>query len=317
MGPCSLPCTRMGLEDRVAVWGMTEMEERVARASSVTACCPGHLSGYFRPVSGSDYRTTGSIGAGIVIEEGVVVRATPSTVPGIVARRIGEDGTVLEELHESPPLAYVVRRLHAGVQLESVCSLPIGAGFGLSAAALMAAVAAINELFGLGMTPGACAELAHEAEIVHRTGLGDVAACQGGGRDYRLGPGIAAEIHRFSDLDAPIFAVTFGPLPSPLVLGSASALERIGAAYPEEYPGTPAGFFRLSRLFAEKSGLLTGELNDLLRVCEEHRVMASMTMLGNGVFAMGEGAEDLLSSYGTVLELHAAREGVRITEVRP
>jgi len=45
--------------------------------------------------------------------------------------------------------------------------------------------------------------------------------------------------------------------------------------------------------------------------------MASMTMLGNGVFAMGEGAEDLLSSYGTVLELHAAQEGVRITEVRP
>lgn len=293
------------------------MEERVARASVVTASCPGHISGYFRPVTGPDYRTTGSIGAGIVIEEGVVVRATPSPVPGVVARHVGEDGTVLEELHDSPPLAYLLRRLRAGVQLETVCSLPIGAGFGLSAAALMAAAAAINELFGLGMTPGACAELAHEAEIVHRTGLGDVAACQGGGRDFRLGPGIAAGIHRFFDLDAPISAVTFGPLPSPTVLGSALALDRVTAAYPGEYPGTPAGFFRLSRLFAEKSGLLTRELDGLLRDCEKHGIMASMTMLGNGVFASGEGAVDLLSSYGTVMELHMAAGGVRITGVIP
>jgi lipopolysaccharide export LptBFGC system permease protein LptF len=36
-------------------------------AASVTASCPGHLSGYFRPVTGSGYQTTGSIGAGIVI----------------------------------------------------------------------------------------------------------------------------------------------------------------------------------------------------------------------------------------------------------
>lgn len=293
------------------------MEANVARASSVTACCPGHLSGYFRPVAGPDCRTTGSIGAGIVIEEGVSVRATPSPVPGVIARRIGKDGTVIEELHDSPPLAYVTGRLRAGVLLETVCTLPIGAGFGLSAAALMAAVAATNELFGLGMTPGACAELAHEAEIVHRTGLGDVAACQGGGRDYRLGPGIAAEIHRFSDLDAPISAVTFGPLPSPLVLGSADALARISTAYPGDYPGTPDAFFRLSRSFAEKSGLLTDELRDLLRECEKHRIMASMTMLGNGVFAIGEGAGDLLSSFGSVLELHIARAGVRITEVMP
>ena len=289
----------------------------MARASSVTACCPGHLSGYFRPVTGTDYRRTGSIGAGIVIEEGVRVRATPSPVPGVIARRIGKDGTVIEELRDSPPLAYVAGRLRAGVLLETVCTLPIGAGFGLSAAALMAAVAATNELFGLGMSPGACAELAHEAEIVHRTGLGDVAACQGGGRDYRLGPGIAAEIHRFSDLDAPISAVTFGPLPSPLVLGSADALARVSAAYPGEYPGTPDAFFRLSRSFAEMSGLLTDELRELLRECEKHRIMASMTMLGNGVFAAGEDAGDFLSSYGSVFELHVARAGVRITEVMP
>ena len=114
-----------------------------------------------------------------------------------------------------PRLSYIAGRLGVSVLIETECHLPIGAGFGLSASALMASAAAINTLFSLGLTEAACAELAHEAEIVHRTGLGDVAACQGGGRDFRTGPGIGARIERFYDLDEPLYAVNFGPLHSP------------------------------------------------------------------------------------------------------
>ncbi len=39
-----------------------------------------------------------------------------------------------------------------------------------------------------------------------------------------------------------------------------------------------------------------------------------MTMLGNGLFAMGERAADLLGSYGEILELHVAPCGVEILE---
>jgi pantoate kinase len=181
----------------------------------------------------------------------------------------------------------------------------------------MASVAAINRLFCLGMTEDVSAELAHEAEIVHRTGLGDVAACQGGGRDYRKGPGISAEIERFFDLDEPLYAVNFGPLPSPLVLGSQEALSRISASYPEEYPASPDEFFRLSFMFAEKSGLLSPDLHEILVLCRKEGIPASMTMLGNGVFAMGKGAQEVLESFGELLELHVASSGVRIVEVSP
>ncbi|MDD1709755.1 MAG: GHMP kinase [Methanoregulaceae archaeon] len=286
-------------------------------AASVTAYCPGHISGYFRPVTGSGYRTTGSIGAGIVIEEGVTVCASPSDITSIAARRLFEDGNVREFLHDAPPLSYVAGRLGVAVHIETECYLPIGAGFGLSAAALMASVSAINALFNLGMTRDACAGLAHEAEIVHRTGLGDVAACQGGGRDFRTGPGIGADIRRFHDLHEPLYAINFGPLPSPLILGSPDALSRVSAAYPEEYPGSPELFFRLSYGFAQKSGLLTQELTDLIAECMREHIPASMTMLGNGLFAMGEGASDLFGSYGEVLKLHVASRGVRILEVSP
>lgn len=291
---------------------MSDTRSGRAPADPVTAYCPGHISGYFKPVTGTGYGNTGSVGAGIVIEEGVFVRVTPSDTTSVTARRLSSDGTVRELFCESPPLSYIAERLGVSVCLETECHLPISAGFGLSAAALMASVTAVNRLFHLGMTAEACAELAHEAEIVHGTGLGDVAACQGGGRDYRTGPGIRAEIRRFFDLDEPLFAINFGPLPSPLILGSSEALARISAAYPGEYPESPEEFFRLSLSFAEKSGLLSPKLHELLGQCRREGIPASMTMLGNGIFAMGEGARDLLDSWGEVLELHVASGGVRI-----
>ena len=285
--------------------------------SSVAAFCPGHLSGYFYPVIGSTPSTTGSIGAGIVIREGVAVRVSRSDDLSVCARRVREDGTILEEFTDSPPLSWLARQFSCTVRIETSCMLPIGAGFGLSAAALMAAAFAINTLCDGGLSPGECAGVAHEAEIRHHTGLGDVAACQGGGRDYRTGAGTGARIIRYFDVNEPVYAVNFGPLLSPGILGSREALERISTAYPGEHPDTPVMFFRLSRLFAEASGLLTPAVREALAACDRSGVAASMTMLGNGVFAQGEQAKRVLSSFGEVFELHMAASGVRITEILP
>ncbi len=287
-----------------------------AGISSVTAYCPGHLSGYFYPVIGSHPSTTGSIGAGIVVREGVAVRVSRSDEPSVCARRTGSGGTVLEEFTDAPPLSWLARQFPCTVRIETTCTLPIGAGFGLSAAALMASAFAINTLCDAGLSPEKCSGLAHEAEIRHHTGLGDVAACQGGGRDYRTGAGTGAGIIRYFDINEPVYAVNFGPLLSPGILGSGEALERIAAAYPGERPDTPARFFRLSRLFAEASGLLTPAVREVLAECDHNGVAASMTMLGNGVFALGEKARSVLTGFGEVFELHMATSGVRVTGIQ-
>ena len=44
----------------------------------VVAFCPGHISGYFKKIVGDTIATTGSIGAGIVISEGVTATVKPS-----------------------------------------------------------------------------------------------------------------------------------------------------------------------------------------------------------------------------------------------
>ncbi len=56
----------------------------------------------------------------------------------------------------------------------------------------------------------------------------------------------------------------------------------------------------------------------MLEACDAERVPASMTMLGNGVFACGGGAaEQVLSPFGEVYTLRVARRGAYLIEVKP
>ncbi|HUU76248.1 MAG TPA: pantoate kinase [Methanoregulaceae archaeon] len=284
--------------------------------SKVTAFCPGHISGYFKPVYGRDITETGSMGAGIVVDEGVTVTVTHAEKTRISIVRMDDSANRVELFCGSPPLKNVLDRLGVNADVTTRCRLPIGSGFGLSAAALMASVTAVNVLCDLGLSPSECSEYAHESEILFRTGLGDVAACQGGGRDCRKGPGIHAEITRHFDLAEPVYAVSFSSLPSPSILGSHEDMERILQAFPDGCPETPEEFFLFSRSFSDKSGLVTPQVRKALDVCDRNGIAASMTMLGNGIFAYGYNAEKILGQLGEPFELHAALSGVEIMEVQ-
>jgi len=284
---------------------------------TVTAFCPGHISGYFRRIEGDSIATTGSIGAGIVISEGVTATVAPAESTSVSVDRKDETGNLIHQSPKSPPLEYVLGKLGVTASVTTECRLPIGAGFGLSAAALLATLTAVNQSQSLDLSPHDIAALAHEAEVIHKTGLGDVAACQGGGRVVRSGPGIDAGITRSFDLPEPLYAVSFGPISTPSVLGSKEQMERVAAAFPPGLPKDAGDFFRISRLFAEKSGLLTKEAGAVISTCADNNIPASMTMLGNGVFAYGKNGRDILSASGDVYEFTVAREGTRIIKGRP
>ena len=287
------------------------------RSGSVTAFCPGHISGYFRRISGDSFASTGSIGAGIVISEGVTSTVSPAGLTTVTVMRRDTSGSLIWRSSSSPPLEYALDRLGITASVRTECRLPIGAGFGLSAAALLATLTAASRSHGLSLSSHDIAALAHDAEVVHHTGLGDVAACRGGGRVVRFGPGIDAPVTRLFDLPGPLFAVSFGPIPTPSVLGSQEQMERIAAAFPQSHPEDAEDFFSLSRDFAKASGLLTNEAGRIIRQCTRQQVPAAMTMLGNGVFAYGEPAREILAEAGEVYEFLVARSGVHLVGARP
>ena len=277
---------------------------------AAVAFSPGHISGYFRRVEGAGPEDTGSVGAGVVISEGVRSTVEPARETGVRVVRQGHASA------GSPPVEYALDRLGVTARVTTECRLPIGAGFGLSAAALLATLTAVNHLFDLGLSPDEVAARAHEAEVLHRTGLGDVAASMSGGVVCRKGPGIHADITRIYP-EEPFYAVSLGPLPTASVLSSPATMARIADAYPDRCPRDLADFCRLSRVFAEKSGLIVPEVHRVLEACDAAGVPASMTMLGNGVFACGDGAEQVLSLFGEAYTLRVARRGAYLIEAKP
>ena len=277
---------------------------------TAVAFSPGHISGYFKRVEGSGPGSTGSVGAGVVIDEGVRSTVTPAAATSV---RVVWRGRVAAG---SPPVEYALDRLGVAARVTTECRLPIGAGFGLSAAAVLATLTAANHLFDLGLSADDVAARAHEAEVVHRTGLGDVAASQAGGVVCRMGPGIHAEIIRFYP-EEPLYAVSLGPLPTASVLSSPEAMTRIAAAYPDRCPRDLTDFCLLSREFAQASGLIAPGVQRVLAACDTAGVPASMTMLGNGVFACGDDADRVLSGFGEVERLNVARRGAYLIEMKP
>jgi pantoate kinase len=294
-----------------------QSDQVLMKSGTVTAFCPGHISGYFRRIEGDSFASTGSIGAGIVISEGVTASVTPADDISVLVMRREGPGAPVRFSQASPPLEYILRKLGVTAAVTTECRLPVGAGFGLSAAALLSTLTALSLSHHLTLAPHDIAALAHEAEVVHRTGLGDVAACQGGGRVVRNGPGIDAAITRSFDLPCPIYAVSFGPIPTPTILGSREQMDRVAAAFPPIPPKDAGEFFKFSCEFAEKSGLLTREADQVIRRCLKNHVPAGMTMLGNGVFAYGEGAKKILMGFGDVYEFSVAQSGARVLRVIP
>ena len=284
------------------------------KPAHVVAFCPGHISGYFKRIAGDTLATTGSIGAGIVISEGVTATVEPADRISICIKRRNSTGAPFDVSSGSPLLEHVMEHLNVSASVVTECILPIGAGFGLSAAALLATLTALNHLFDRGMNAEEIAQYAHAAEIAHRTGLGDVAACQGGGRVIRSGPGIHGFIERRFDMPEPLCAVSFGPIHTPKVLGSSAQMERVSSAFPKTTPENVEDFFLLSRHFADHSGLMTREVKKVIRRCDEAGVPASMTMLGNGIFAYGRKALEVLLPFSHVYEFRVSASGVHIIE---
>ncbi|HJJ57214.1 MAG TPA: GHMP kinase [Methanocorpusculum sp.] len=270
------------------------MERRVVRAFA-----PGHISGYFKRIDGNSPRETGSIGAGIVIDKGVSVILKKSSETRITLKNSTEDSWLVKDVLDSLEIT-------ADVTVDA--EMPIGAGFGMSAAGLLALYHAANELFSLGLSSDEISEKAHEFEVIHGTGLGDVAAASKSGVIIRTKPGvngISKQIHS----NEQIYALTFGKIATPDVIGSKEKMQAVSRAFPDTIPNTLDDLMNNSRSFAEKSGLLTERLKSILKNCDDEGVLASMTMLGDGIFAIGKNARKILEKYGHVYELHVASSG--------
>jgi pantoate kinase len=281
------------------------------------AFCPGHITGFFEICRSKDLMATGSRGAGLCLSLGATsrVRITPSSRQSIVV-------TIDGKRSDAPITKEALRLLIDGERVEiSVATeldLPVSQGFGMSAAGALSAATAVCSVT---KRPRRLAfEAVHVAEIAKGGGLGDVSAISRGGITIRRKPGLPpiGEVVRIGGRPEVVLCVVGRPMLTKSVLGDPKkqkAINSSGSKKVDELLKRPTveKLMSLSSEFAKESRLASGRILDAMNAASKLGI-ASMSMLGNSVFALGDvdGLERVLSDFGKTYTCTVDTKGPRL-----
>jgi pantoate kinase len=181
------------------------------------------------------------------------------------------------------------------VEVKHWVEVPIGAGFGSSAAGALTTALALSKALGLNLTYNQLGRIAHVAEVKCKTGLGTVGPLMIGGCVITVEPGAPgiALIDRIPiSADYMIVAGVFGAIPTREVLSSREkrlAVNKWGRKTLERILAEPSleNFLACCREFAEKTGFMTERVHKLIRAAEEAGAIgAAQNMVGEAVHAL-------------------------------
>ena len=280
------------------------------------AWVPSHITGFFAAHRHDKPHLSGSVGAGLCLSLGAATTVEPA--PDLERTEILLNGRA----SEAPVSRFVADRLagdRGPVRLKTELEMPFGAGFGASGAGALGAAYATNSCLDLGLTANQVAAAAHEAEVIYRTGLGDVIAQNSGGLVVRLYPGApgTGKIDRIPVPPLPISYVVRGPISTREVLSDERAMKAVNLAGKQALKEllnepTLANFMILSRRFTLESGLASDWALEAIQAVEAAGGSASMIMLGDAVFAWGEESEKALKEFGEVQTTTISQRGANL-----
>ena len=241
---------------------------------------PGHITGFFTI---EDH----SCGAGFLMSRGV--RTTISDSDELEIDVNQGDSTVIDEVLK-------IMEIGTDFKVTQDIQLPIGAGFGTSAASALSLTLALNEFLDLGYSTELCGQIAHMAEVNLGAGLGDVIAQTGYGLVLRVEPG-APGIGKIKSFEHDVFIAwkTFGAIETSSVIQNPrhhQVISDVGLKYLEYFEEKPSlkNFLDFSNRFSNETKLMSDEVKNLVDYFNSRPDIlgSSMGMLGNTVFAFAQ-----------------------------
>jgi pantoate kinase len=262
------------------------------------AFAPGHITGFFEIHNDPLPQKRGSTGCGLVLDGGI-----ETTVSECVdMTEIFLDGIpVVAETTR----AVVDKLVDFPVKVSCTSSIPIGCGFGASAAGALSVAYALNEAFSLGLTSNQLLETAHVAEVTNGSGMGDVEGQSQGGIPIRLSAGCPpyGKLDRVPSPPFEIFCVVLGELSTGSILEDRTIMNEINSAGREALRSllskpTLKNFMLLSKQFTLRCGLASERLLDAIEAVDAIGGLSSQAMLGGTVFAFSGAAsrEEVIGS---------------------
>ena len=288
---------------------------------SAKAFSPSGISSFFEicdtTANGNpirDLEKVGARGGGFGFEKGVLtsVDVTETNKPAINVFINGElrqeaktTKTVIRMLLEKTQETYrVVVRHRIGV--------PIGAGFGSSAAGALTTALALSRALNLNLTYNQLGRIAHIAEVKCKTGLGTVGPLMLGGCILTIEPGSpgTALIDRIPiSADNVIVAGVIGPIPTKELLSSSERrreVNRWGRKTLENILAEPSveNFLACCLDFAQKTGFMTERLRKLAKLAEKAGAIGvAQNMVGEAIHALTtlDNADQVVEAFKQVL----------------
>lgn len=209
-----------------------------------------------------------------------------------------------------------VQPLH--VTVHTNLDLPIGQGFGMSAASAVSASYALAKI--LGIPNQKAMKAAHFAEVQLKTGLGDVIASCFGGIEIRKEAGLppwGMIEHIPGSLDL-VLCVIGDQLDTSKILSDREKIVDIsqyGKYCIKKLIDNPTieNLFLMSQLFTKKTGLAENRVNEAINVAKGYGT-GSMCMLGNSLFACGDTDKlsKVLSNFGKVYVCKVDQSGAHV-----
>ena len=281
------------------------------------AFCPAGISSFFqicdRTQDGeiiTDLKRVGARGGGFAIEKGVLteVRAIESGEESI---RVFINDKPAPEAETTKAVVDALLHRAKGkfdVTIKHLVEIPIGAGFGSSAAGALGAAFALSKVLNINLTCNQLGQIAHVAEVKCLTGLGTVGPLLLGGCAITTEPGAPgyAVIDRIPvSPDHRIVTVTYRPFPTKETLLSQEKRGIIndwGLRTVKRILADPSleNFMLASKEFAIRTGFITDRVQELIALAEKAgAVGAAQNMLGEAVHALvtADRMEDVVQAF--------------------
>ena len=290
------------------------------------AFAPGHITGFFKAeVKPRKSELKGSIGAGFSIKEGVTtkVKVTSSEKPSF---KITTTGYKSDDTQVSQYVAKEFLKIAKGnyfFDIEHNSRIPIGYGLGSSGAVALSLAFALNKALETNLSRTQEGQIAHNAEIHCKTGLGTVLSSYHGGFEIRTkhgAPGIGSLRKIRTDYSA--IVICFSPISTKKIIKTElSKINGLGGKMVSKLLKSrdQMEFLDMSLEFAKYVGVITPQMQEVIDDLNQHGFKCGIAMFGETVFTLVPRSSEsetmkILEKYdGIIIKTEIDKSGARVS----
>jgi len=297
-----------------------------------TAFCPAHITGFFKAhldENQNSLENFGSTGAGFSIKQGVTTRVKVDTKDNqesnfrITTKGYQSDKTDVSEfvLNEFLKLGKFSNKFF---DIEHEISIPVGYGLGSSGAVALSLSFALDQALETKLDKTIIGQIAHNAEVNCKTGLGDVLASFHGGFEIRVKPGAPGigRVEKINIDEISIIMICFSPISTnKFIKERLSQINGLGGKMVNRLLESKnyEHFQDMSLEFAEFVDIITPRMQKLIDELSENNIKCGIAFFGETVFTMipkenENNVLEILQKYsdGVVIKSELDNTGARV-----